>query len=174
MPGENPFWDFSVKVYGQDGVAPACLRLQDRSGTDVNVLMYCCWVAHDRGVRFDVASLGRILEIATPWKADVVEPLRHIRRTLKSATHSGFDPDDQERLRSEIKRIELRSERLQQDALFAAAAVRKRASEPARDRARQNIELYLNTLGTRIDETARSDIECLLDAAFGTPETDGT
>lgn len=174
VSGENPFWNFSVKVYSRDGVAPACLRLQDQVGADVNVLMYCCWVAHDRGVRFDESSLGRVLGITEPWKATVVEPLRTIRRALKLATHSGFDPDDQERLRTEIKRIELRSERMQQDALFAAANITKAgAPEARRDVGRHNIDFYLSTLNTGIDETAQQDIDLLIAAAFDISETDG-
>ena len=174
VSGENPFWNFSVKVYSRDGVAPACLRLQDQVGADVNILMYCCWVAHDHGVRFDESSLGRVLGLTEPWTATVVEPLRTIRRALKLATHSGFDPDDQERLRTEIKRIELRSERMQHDALFAAANITKAgAPEARRDVGRHNIDFYLSTLNTGIDETAQQDIDLLIAAAFDISETDG-
>ncbi len=40
QPGStpHPFWNFSLEVYGGEGVARACLELQDRRGVDVNLL----------------------------------------------------------------------------------------------------------------------------------------
>ena len=35
---KSPFWRFSVKFYGEPGVAQACIDLQDQVGVDVNVL----------------------------------------------------------------------------------------------------------------------------------------
>ena len=32
-PTNTGFWDFSLRVYARDGVAEACLGLQDRRGS---------------------------------------------------------------------------------------------------------------------------------------------
>jgi len=40
-PGRNPFWDFSLAVWGREAVKPACLALQARHGIDVNILLFC-------------------------------------------------------------------------------------------------------------------------------------
>ena len=41
---DHPFWDFSLRVHGADGVAGACLDLQDAHQLDVNIVLYCCWI----------------------------------------------------------------------------------------------------------------------------------
>ena len=40
----HPFWNFSLELYAGDGVAEACLDLQERRGCDVNILLFCCWL----------------------------------------------------------------------------------------------------------------------------------
>src|SRR3954470_3940357 len=40
----HPFWNFSLELYAGEGVAEACLDLQERRGCDVNVLLFCCWL----------------------------------------------------------------------------------------------------------------------------------
>ena len=41
----SPFWTFSLRIYGQPGVPPACLTLQDEHGVDVNVLLFALYAA---------------------------------------------------------------------------------------------------------------------------------
>ena len=167
MTEENPFWDFSVKLYGREGVPPACLRLQDRCNADVNILMYCCWVAQDRALLFDAMAIERIISAVEPWKSSIVEVLRNIRRELKSKTYQGIDVEEQERLRVEIKRIELNAERLQQDALFTMSHQELLGgTKDRRGSALKNVLLYLNTLPSKIDIAARSDAKLIVDAAF--------
>ncbi len=177
MATENPFWDYSVRVYSRKGAAPACLRLQDGVGADVNVLLYCCWVAHRGGVVFDDGAMKRVLARVAPWKSSVVEPLRTLRRTLKSETFDGFDPDVQDRFRTDIKRAELHSERLQQDALLAFMDISDN-SPLSNDRGQQgavkNINRYLETLDARIDDAVDDDVRLVVDAAFSLPPIDET
>ena len=40
----NAFWRFSLHTYRLPGIEAACLALQDRCGTDTNLLLYCCWL----------------------------------------------------------------------------------------------------------------------------------
>ncbi len=40
---DHPFWDFSLEVYGAEGVPPACLALQEAHQLDVNIVLFCCW-----------------------------------------------------------------------------------------------------------------------------------
>jgi len=158
-----------VNTYSRDGVAPACLRLQDRLGADVNIVMYCCWLAHDRGVLFDRSAVNQVESIVGTWKSTVVEPLRLIRRALKGTVHDGFDAGEQEHLRTEIKRLELRSERLQQDALFATTPPRTEKSASAderRNKARANVDLYLETLLRSGEDADYGDAQLIVNAAF--------
>ena len=78
----SPFWRFSLRFYRMSGVAEACITLQERSGVDVNLLLYLLWQASQCHVfaADDVAALeGQI----APWRAATVIPLRTVRRALK-------------------------------------------------------------------------------------------
>ena len=38
-------WDYALRIYAQEGVAPACLLLQDCVGVDVTVLLHAMYHA---------------------------------------------------------------------------------------------------------------------------------
>src|SRR5258707_781969 len=74
----SPFWRFSLRFYRMKGVGEACITLQERSGVDVNLLLYLLWQASQRRefAADDVAALEK--QIA-PWRAAAVIPLRMVR-----------------------------------------------------------------------------------------------
>ncbi len=79
----NPFWDYSVELYRRPGVEAACLDLQRRHGLDVNLVLLCCWQA-SLGGRLDRTLLAGAGEVVASWQAEVVRPLRALRRRLKA------------------------------------------------------------------------------------------
>jgi uncharacterized protein (TIGR02444 family) len=107
----NPFWEFSLAFYAEPGVAPACLAMQDRDGLDVNLALLCCWV----GVALDAAALAEAEALVRDWRAQVVQPLRAVRRWLK-----GRD----EALRAQVAAQELAAEQRQQAMLYGWAVAR--------------------------------------------------
>ncbi|CAO3352715.1 hypothetical protein [Azospirillum palustre] len=111
MPG-NPFWDFSLAVYGRPGVPACCLSLQDRRGVDVNVLLFAAWAGLECGIRLSAEELGRIDAAVAAWREEVVRPLRALRRRAKAEDDAFY---------RRMKAAELEAERVQQDRLFAAA-----------------------------------------------------
>jgi uncharacterized protein (TIGR02444 family) len=140
---ESAFWKFSLRFYAVPGVAPACIEMQDRAGVDVNLLFLLLFLSdNERSITSD--DVQRMDAAIATWRNDVVRPLRDVRRALKNTTGvSGA-----ESLRSDVKRIELESERLQQEALFAkfpAASVGVAASRE--DAARANLAAYAQYLG---------------------------
>ena len=78
----NRFWQFSLDFYRRDGVAEACLTLQDRLGLDVNILLYAAWLA-SQGRTASVADFEQVDLLVAPWREEVIRPLRRIRRWLK-------------------------------------------------------------------------------------------
>ena len=40
-------WEFSLSVYGKSGVPDACLTLQNSHCLDVNLVLFCLWLATD-------------------------------------------------------------------------------------------------------------------------------
>jgi uncharacterized protein (TIGR02444 family) len=105
----NPFWAYSLRLYRRPGVAPACLVLQDRVGLDVNVLLFCLWTA-SRGLVLTPRTVAAAVDVSAMWSANVVRPLRGVRRFLKPMQLPAF--------RGEIARAELAAEKLEQMLLF--------------------------------------------------------
>lgn len=112
----NPFWQFSLRLYRAPSVAPACLRLQDEAGADVNVLFFLLWNAA-RGVRLSAADIAVVDRHVAPWREAAVKPLRAVRRSLKDDDVLQ-DAAAAEAFRTRVKGLELEAERLQQEALY--------------------------------------------------------
>ncbi|AWK88014.1 TIGR02444 family protein [Azospirillum thermophilum] len=111
----NPFWDFSLAVYGRPGVPAACLSLQDRRGVDVNVLLFAAWAGMACSVRLTADALAAVDAGGRTWREEVVRPLRAVRRRLK---------EEDDALYRRLKAAELEAERIQQDRMFAACGLR--------------------------------------------------
>ena len=75
----NPFWTFSLTLYDEPGVADACIELQDESGADVNLLLYCCF-ASTCDVPLTVSDLQAVEAAVSPWREEMVRPVRALRR----------------------------------------------------------------------------------------------
>ena len=151
MSSQNPFWEFSLAVWGREAVETACLALQARHGIDVNILLFCGWAGR-RGRALDAAELGRLIEAARPWRDAAVLPLRELRKWLK---HQGVAPGPAAAaLRERIKACELEAEAIQQALLVAAIAVPEGAGGPAVTA--DNMLRYIRELGIApaADDTA--------------------
>ena len=169
---QSPFWRFSLALYRQDGVPPACITLQDQSGVDVNVMLYGLWLAA-QGRALSAADMAAIDSAVGTWRADVVVPLRSVRRVLKEPA-AVFNTPDTQALREKIKAVELESERLQQEALHALKAPQEwgRASLDMRGTAAANMRAYEQALGVRFDDGAQSAMLAGLKALAGTGKID--
>jgi uncharacterized protein (TIGR02444 family) len=145
--GASRFWRFSLRLYRIPEIASACLELQDRAGADVNIVLYLMFLAKEARLvgRVEVEQCDAIL---APWRKEVVQPLRMVRRKMKE-TVGVFAPATTAGLRDGVKRIELQSERLAQEALERSAPPAALGTE-ATDRAsaaRQNLAIYGAFLG---------------------------
>lgn len=107
----NPLWDYAMKVYGAEGVAPACLALQDRCGLDVNQLLYAAWLANSDRM-LNAEHLAALAAATRDWRDRVIRPLRTMRRQL----HGKVEVVD---LYDGLKALELRAEQEQLDRMYA-------------------------------------------------------
>lgn len=169
----HPFWNFSLELYGAEGVAEACLDLQDRRGCDVNVLLFCCWLAASGRPTLTADRLRAILKASDAWQADVVKPLRAIRRKLKDGTWAGALPETVEAVRRRVADAELAAEHAEQlelTNLYAAAADRAvHRDDPPEKRMRAavgNLGVYAVCLGVVPDEKDRIAVAALMRATF--------
>jgi uncharacterized protein (TIGR02444 family) len=145
--GHSPFWNFSLNFYSRPRVAPACLDLQDNGGVDVNVLFYLLFLAQ-QGRQLDRNDVARIDAMALAWRDRVVRPLRTLRRDLKYRI-APSNVEATAALRTDVKRIELEAERIEQhmlERLIPASTIGTQAPSPD-EAARANIDVYGKFLG---------------------------
>jgi len=126
-PGQD-FWDYSLTVYGREGVASACLALQDRHDLDVNLLLFCGW-AGAQGVSLEAAELAALNDLLRPWRESAVEPLRDVRRWLKGQSLAPAASADA--LRERILAEEIRAEEIAQRVMAARLPARLDVTPPA-------------------------------------------
>lgn len=162
----NPFWRYSLAVYSRPGVEAALLALQQRCGTDTNLLLYACWLA-SRGQAPDQRRWRQAMAAVARWQAEAIQPLRRARHAVKAAAPglpSGWGTE----LRQRLGRVELDLEYLEQHTLFTLAQQLpppRRALAP-RAAARASLGRYFGLLGLDAALLDGAELRCLLDAAL--------
>lgn len=156
---DNPFWDFSLDVYAQEGVAEACLRLQDKHGYDVNLLLFACWAGRCRGAAITEPDWRDLIASTRFWREEIIGPLRQARRAFKSASLEA-DWGHLGGLRQRVGDIELECERVEQDFL-----VSKLGTGFETGAAPENILNLTAVMGVSLGALDQADFKCILDAA---------
>ena len=113
------FWDWALGIYAKPGVAEACLDLQDKDQQCTVYLLWAAWAA-DQGLVLSHDSLVTGQALASQWEREVVQPLRHARRHLKTVIEAMPDPAP-EALREQVKAAELLAEKTLIEALAKLA-----------------------------------------------------
>ena len=141
---DNAFWQFSLTVYGAPGVADACLAAQERYGVDVNILLFCAWLAVARKVALTQADIKAIEDQVGEWHERAVRPMRGVRRYMKNVPGGEVAA-----LRIRVKAAELEAEQIEQAILHAYAEWQwPRPGEGALPAALwANLEAYLRARG---------------------------
>ena len=99
-------WSFALSTYARPGVEAACLRLQEQ-GADVCLLLCGAWLEH-RAVAVTAERIQALKQIAEPWQAQVVEPLRRVRMQWRAMAQQD---EDLAGLRERVKALELEAEK---------------------------------------------------------------
>jgi uncharacterized protein (TIGR02444 family) len=148
---DDALWRFSTAFYARAGVAEALIKLQDRAGFDVNLMLFAVWSGLSGRNRFTAAELAAADRAAGPIRRELVAPLRALRRKLRS------NPDaDIQQLREEIKGLELAAERILQSRLARIAGAPCGENDPASRlaAAEANLALYLGPAAAGTAEAA--------------------
>ena len=120
-------WDWAVATYQAEGVADACLELQDSAGQNVPLLLWAGWCAREGRVP-DAETLEAASDTARVWQETAIAPLRAVRRALKVRAPD-LDDAAREQVRTAVKAVELTAEQRLLEALEALAPL---PSGPAR------------------------------------------
>jgi uncharacterized protein (TIGR02444 family) len=160
--GGEELWDFSLKFYAHPGVSEALLALQDRDGSDINLILFALWLGLSGRVPLTDAGLARAAEAIRAISAEIVAPLRALRRKLRS------EPDsDVQQLREGVKRLELAAEKAVQHRLARLAGSSVIPLDPAARlaAAAANLALYLGP--ARADSAAAAALRDALEGFSG-------
>ena len=165
---DHPFWDFSLRVYGSDGVPEACLVLQERHGIDVNVLLYCAWLGASGRGAIDDGEIARVCAAVEAWHAGIVRAVRGVRQRLKG----GFGAAPvalSEPLRRRIAKLEVDFEHVEQ--LMLAASLDRDADEARAPEARlgdalDNVGAYFRAARVAADADDAAHTATILAPAF--------
>jgi uncharacterized protein (TIGR02444 family) len=173
----NPLWDFAVWAYAEPGVEKACLALQNRFAIDVNMVLFCAWLAYrGTGTTHLAKFLGSALKMSREWQRTLVAPLRDCRENMKdvieTSTLVGNDRVAAAELRERIKQCELDVEQLQTLALYALVAdgsdeTATRAPAEQKDDALNNLTVYFAATGVKLDPLGQTHVMRILTAVFG-------
>lgn len=109
---ENPFWEFSIDAYRLAGVESICLQLQDLHCLNVNFVLYCCWMGK-QSLQVSSAEMSLLVKELRLWEADVVAPLREVRRSLDT-----IKEESAASLRTEVLSCETKAEKLFQGQIY--------------------------------------------------------
>jgi len=167
----HPFWNFSLEIYSGEGVTEACLDLQERHGCDVNVLLFCCWLGASGRPTLTVERLRALLEVTDAWQAEIVRPLRAVRRLLKERPWLEALPETVDATRRRVADAELAAEHAEQlklAGLYAPPADRDRPIEKRLRAAIGNLGVYAVCLGVTPDDRDKAAVIALMIATFPT------
>lgn len=165
----HPFWNFSLEIYSAEGVAEACLDLQERRGCDVNILLFCCWLAASGRPTLTAERLRTILAVSDVWQAEIVRPLRQVRRLLKDRPWSATLPETVDAARRRVADAELAAEHAEQmklASLYNPPADRDRPLEKRLRAAVGNLGVYAMCLDVVPDAQDRAAVVALMRATF--------
>lgn len=172
----NPLWDYAVWAYGLPGVEKAGLALQDRLGADVNMVLFCCWLAYRGTPAAHLAKyLGVAVKTSREWQSNLVAPLRTARENLKGIIEAsalvGNERVAASAVRERVKQCELEMEQLQILSLYAivtdAGGESARSPLEQKDDALNNLKLYFAAAGVTLDPLGQTHVMRILTAIFG-------
>lgn len=164
-PAEG-LWDFSLRIYRRPGVSEACLMLQDTAGADVNIILFCLWLAAARNPPLTPETLASLDHQVAAWRSGVIEPLRAIRRAFND--FSGLSIGGH--VKNQIRQAEFEAEHAEQILLQSLAGEPRPGSAsiapPAHDIAIASLNNYLGVMGRKRADRFDTLLEHLVDDAL--------
>jgi uncharacterized protein (TIGR02444 family) len=162
------FKRFALALYGSDGVADACLYLQNRHDLDVNLVLFAAFVGAERRRRLTTSCLDTARARVDAWHTEVVRPLRAVRLRLKIGPAPAPNRTTA-RLRRRLQQVETAAEVIELDHLCAvlpAYSDTRSAGENAREFAAAAIETVVRAYSASpLDHDHRHAIDTIAAAA---------
>ncbi len=155
---DNPFWQYSLCVYANPLIQKQCLTWQEQYNINVNVLLFCCWLASSENIALTANDFNQISKSLDSWHTAVVLPLRQVRQYLKQQV----DNDRIKSLRQQILKNELAAEAFEQAHLyqfFIKGYEFSRSQQTAAQQLQENMIAYFSSLMVESKRTLFKDVE---------------
>ncbi len=163
---DSKLWSFSDQIYKLPEVEGACLKLQNNFDADINIIMYCLWIA-DKGIKLNQEDAIVLIQTTLPWQKTILKPLRDARKMMKQ--HIIAMPTDLlDQTITNLSEMELNAEHMSQMALEKIIDTDKATEEAsAVECATLNTSLYLQQLESvsSINDVTE-DLNKLLNAVY--------
>ena len=166
---DSELWTFSEQTYALPEVESVCLKLQNEYDADVNIILYCLWVA-EKSITLNEDDIKLLIKTTEPWLTTILRPLRDARKIMKQ--HIIAMPSDMlDQTVSNINEMELNAEHMSQLALEKAINL-DRPSDATQlsivECASTNLSMYFQYLESSTDIMQHTS--SLLNAVFQDPE----
>ena len=159
------FWDFSNQLYDKDGVAEICLNLQEEFEVDVNLILFCYWIARFKHGP-SVAEWTKICEFSIEWQKLIVKPIRNARKSISIKRQNYFKDEDYTELRIQLTTTELAAEKIQQNTIQSFIKVESREiSSFSSDEALTNVSYYLSLFNITQTEKIKKNLLMIAETA---------
>ena len=109
---ESEFWNFSIGFYAKTEVESTCLNLQDLYHLNVNLILFCYWLAENKQEPLDKEQWAQLLSAAQPWE-EIITPLRQSRKMI-SHSSIAWPSDFKIETGKHVGDIEINTEHMQQ------------------------------------------------------------
>ena len=170
---DSELWTFSEQTYSLPDVEEICLKLQNLYDADINIILYCFWVA-EKGIPLSHDDASLLIKTTEPWQKNILKPLRDARRMMKQ--HIIAMPSDMlDQTVSNLSEMELNAEHMSQLALekvinFNDVTVKTELT--AIECASTSLSSYLSQLeALSCDDSLKLEAGNLLNAIFQDPES---
>ncbi|KTD39182.1 hypothetical protein Lnau_0251 [Legionella nautarum] len=120
---DNPFWQFSLKLYQHEAIKEACLSFQNQEGVNVNLLLVCCWLSYAVEV-ISQPEFEQAYQRIKEWHQQVTQPMRQVRQYLK---RSQANDNWVNHFYQQVLADELSSESYQQQLLYSCFADKQKS-----------------------------------------------
>ncbi len=160
----KPFCTFVKRLQAQPLVNNTLLSLQQRLQLNINVLLFCCWIA-ERGLKpLNKKELRDILAVISPWHNQIVLALKKLRKCLQQQVSK----PTLHKISKLIIEKEITANHIEQMILndIMLKSIAKRSPEQRFADACKNITVYCKELPNGMDHQDTEAIKQLLCAIF--------
>lgn len=83
---EHHFCTFVKQIASQNHTKSILLNLQQRLKLNINILLFCCWVAQTGHKQFNKKDIQNVSTAILPWHEQIVLALKKLRKYLQQNT----------------------------------------------------------------------------------------